>query len=382
MDAGKNRVENIAAHIAGAGSDYCSVLGKKANKRRRHQPHQHRDQAAVHHRDGHGVFEHLTRTVALARTGVLRRECADGGAHGTRYNEQKADHLFDQAHGGGVDQAAMVGDDGDKHKRHLDAAVLHGHGHADLKDAAEHLGLGTQVATLNVDVRTAALKPHEREGNACRLGGYRAECRTHGAEPQVADKQKIERDVDDARHADHVHGRARIAQPAKNGREDVVCGDKRNADKADAQVGGGSFDCLGWRPNKCHDLWAQCEQDGCQHYRDTHKQRDGVADGGLGAIEAARAHGVADDNRRSHGQTHERHGNDIERLRAIAHGGDAGGTAKLPHHVQVGHAVEHLQKVREHIGQGKDRDGLKDIAACEVVFHRWGFLAGSVSVPV
>ena len=91
---------------------------------------------------------------------------------------------------------------------------------------------------------------------------------------------------------------------------------------------------------------------------------------------------MADDNRRSHGQPHERHGNDVERLRAITHGGDAGGTAKLPHHVQVGHAVEHLQKVREHIGQGKDRDGLKDIAACEVVFHGRGFLAGFVYVPV
>ena len=91
---------------------------------------------------------------------------------------------------------------------------------------------------------------------------------------------------------------------------------------------------------------------------------------------------MADDNRRSHGQAHERHSDDIERLRAIAHGGDAGGAAKLPHHVQVGHAVEHLQKVREHIGQGKDRDGLEDIAACEVVFHRWGFLAGFVLLPV
>ena len=93
---------------------------------------------------------------------------------------------------------------------------------------------------------------------------------------------------------------------------------------------------------------------------------------------AARAHGVADDHRGSHGQAHERHGDHIERLRAICHGGDAGGAAKLPHHVQVGHAVEHLQKVREHIGQGKDRDGLEDIAACEVVFHGRGFLAGFV----
>ena len=82
----------------------------------------------------------------------------------------------------------MVGDDGDKHKRYLDAAVLYGHGHADLKDAAEHLGLGAQVAALYVDVRAAALEPHEREGNAGRLGGYRAERRTHGAEPHVADK--------------------------------------------------------------------------------------------------------------------------------------------------------------------------------------------------
>ena len=65
-----------------------------------------------------------------------------------------------QAHGGGVDEPSVVGDDGDKHKRHLDTAVLHGHGHADLKNAAEHLGLGAQVAALNVDVRAAALEPH------------------------------------------------------------------------------------------------------------------------------------------------------------------------------------------------------------------------------
>ena len=65
-----------------------------------------------------------------------------------------------------------------------------------------------------------------------------------------------------------------------------------------------------------------------------------------------------------------------------ASGSDAGGAAELPHHVQIGHAVEHLQKVREHIRQGKDRDGLEDIAACEVVFHGRGFLAGFVYVPV
>ena len=301
VDAGKNRVENIAAHIAGAGRDYRGVLGKKADKRRCHQPHQHRDQTAVHHRDGHGVFEHLTCTVALACAGVLRRERADGGTHRTWHDEQKADHLLDQAHGGGVDQPAVVGDDGDKHKRHLDAAVLHGHGHADLKNAAEHLGLRAQVATLNVDVRATALEPHEREGNAGRLRGHRAERRAHGAEPHVADKQKIERDVDDARYADHVHRRARIAQPAKDGREDVVCGDKRNAYKADTQVGGGTFDGFGGSANERHDLRAKREQDSVQHHRDAHKERDGVADGGLGAVEAARTHGVADDDRRSHG---------------------------------------------------------------------------------
>lgn len=194
----------------------------------------------------------------------------------------------------------------------------------------------------------------------------------------MADKQKVERDVDDARHADHVHRRARIAQPAKDGRENVVRGDKGNADKADTQVGGSAFDGFGGSSNERHNLRAQRKQDGGQHHRYTHKERNGVADGGLGAVKPARAHGVADDNRRSHGQAHKRHGNDIERLRAIAHGGDAGGAAKLPHHVQVGHAVEHLQKVREHIRQGKDRDGLEDIATCEVVFHERGFLAGFV----
>ena len=98
----------------------------------------------------------------------------------------------------------MVGDDGDKHKRHLDAAVLHGHGHADLKDATEHFGLGAQVAALEVNVRTAALEPHEREGRARRLRDDCAECGSHGAKPHVTDKQKVERDVDDARHADCI----------------------------------------------------------------------------------------------------------------------------------------------------------------------------------
>lgn len=84
--------------------------------------------------------------------------------------------------------------------------------------------------------------------------------------------------------------------------------------------------------------------------------------------------------RRSHGQAHERHGNDIERLRAITHGGDAGGAAKRPIMYRSAMPVEHLQKVREHIRQGKDRDGLKDIAACEVVFHGRGtFWIGSFS---
>ena len=188
VDAGKDCVENITVHIAGTGRDHRGVLGKKADKRRRHQPHQHRDQTAVHHRDRHGILEYLTRTTALSCTGVLRRERADGGAHGTRNNEQKADHLLDQAYGGGVDEPSVVGDDGDKHKRHLDAAVLYSHRHADLKNAAEHLGLGAQVAALNVDVRAAALEPHEREGNAGRLGGHCAERRAHGAEPHVADK--------------------------------------------------------------------------------------------------------------------------------------------------------------------------------------------------
>ena len=72
----------------------------------------------------------------------------------------------------------------------------------------------------------------------------------------MADKQKIECDVNDACHADYVHGRARIAQAAKDGRENVVCGDKRNADKADTQVGGGAFDRLGRRANERHNLRA------------------------------------------------------------------------------------------------------------------------------
>ena len=187
VDAGKNRVENVAAHIAGTGRDDRGVLGKKADKRRCHQPHQHRDQAAIHHRDRHGVFEHLTRAIALARAGVLRRERADGGTHGTRHNEQKADHLFDQAHGGSVDEPRWLA----MTVMNINATWMQPSCTATGTPILRMLpstSLGAQVATLNVDVRATALEPHEREGNACRLGGYRAERRTHGAESHVADK--------------------------------------------------------------------------------------------------------------------------------------------------------------------------------------------------
>lgn len=50
VDAGKDCIGYITVHIAGTGRDHRGVLGKKANKRRCHQPHQHRDQTAVHQR--------------------------------------------------------------------------------------------------------------------------------------------------------------------------------------------------------------------------------------------------------------------------------------------------------------------------------------------
>ena len=78
------------------------------------------------------------------------------------------------------------------------------------KQVARIVGRDTSALT-DQEVRTAALEPHERESHARRLRDDCAECRAYGAEPHVADKQKVERDVDDACHANHVHGRARIA---------------------------------------------------------------------------------------------------------------------------------------------------------------------------
>ena len=125
---------------------------------------------------------------------------------------KKTDHLFDQAHGGGVDQAAVVGDDGDKHKRHLDAAVLHSHGHADFKKCCRRTsGWGRRSLRLTWMFVRRLLSHTSARATLAVCAVTVPSAAPTGPSPHVADKQKIERDVDDACHANYVHGRARIA---------------------------------------------------------------------------------------------------------------------------------------------------------------------------
>lgn len=88
--------------------------------------------------DHGGVFQGLGGALRLACAKVLGRQRRYRRQHGGRHNEHGADDFFHNAHGGRINQAAVVGNDGDNDERDLNAAVLHSDRQADFKNTAQH----------------------------------------------------------------------------------------------------------------------------------------------------------------------------------------------------------------------------------------------------
>ena len=169
----------------------------------------------------------------LARTDVLRPQRRHGGEHGAGHQEQEADDLFHDAHGGGIGQTALVGNDGDDHKRHLNEAILQHHRHTDAQDLAQRLLPGPEVTALQADAGAFAVQDHpQRQQHTDQLGERGAQRRTGRAHLQRPDEQVVQQDVADAGHGDEVHRAFGVAQPPENGGQNVVCCNARDADEA------------------------------------------------------------------------------------------------------------------------------------------------------
>ena len=93
-----------------------------------------REDQAHGHGDSDAVGQGLAASLVEARPGVLGGHGRDGGEHGRRHQEEEADDLLHDPHGGGHVHAPAVGDGGDDQESDLDKAVLEGDGETDAQD--------------------------------------------------------------------------------------------------------------------------------------------------------------------------------------------------------------------------------------------------------
>ena len=240
MDAGKQAVPDIAADVLPAGHHDDGICGEQSHHRFGDPLHEDTDAEAEPCGNEDGVPQGPGGAVVFAGADVLGTQRRDGGQHGGRHQEQEADDLFHNAHGGGVAQAAAVGDDGDDQEGDLDEPVLERHGKADLQDLLQNAPPGTEVPAVEFDAGLPLEDHHQGYHHADGLGEGGAQRRTGGAQSHGADEQIVQGDVGHTGHGDEVHGAFGIAQPPEDGTDDVVGGDAGNADEADGQVGGGA----------------------------------------------------------------------------------------------------------------------------------------------
>ena len=369
MDACEDAVDDIAMKILGPQRNHRRIGGEQTDNGACRQFHDDRYDNAVDDGDRGGVSQRLRRSLHPAGADVLRRDSGYRGQHGRRHQEQRADHLFDDADGGRIVQATVVGDDCDDDEGDLDASILDRRRYADAENAAEHGFIGLKIAEPQLDPRAPAANRHQRHDDADGLRQRGSQCRSRGAEPQPAHEQVVERDVAEACDRNEIHGAFRIAQPAEHRTDDVVRDDERDADIADGQVLRGPFDGFGGHADQRDDVANVQQQNDCQRQGDPREQRDDIADGLGSTVESVRADSTADGDSGAHGKAHNDHGEHIQHLAAVRYRRNAIDADELPGNEQIGHAIQRLQKIRQQIRQREGDDRSEHASRCQVLFH-------------
>ena len=236
VDTRKEAVPDIPAQVPAARDGHSRVAGKQSHGIGGDKLHQHTHDGPKGQRNADGVVQCPGGTVVLSCAHVLGPQRRHRGQHRGRHQEDEADDLLHDAHSGGVRQAAPVGNDRDEQKRDLDKSVLQGHRHADAQDAANDIFLRPKVTFVQPDAAFAPQDDPQRNDDADALGQRGTQRRTGGAHVQCPHKQVVQPDVGRAGHRDKVHRAAGIAQPAENGRNNIVRRNTGDADEADGQV--------------------------------------------------------------------------------------------------------------------------------------------------
>ena len=127
--------------------------------------------------------------------------------------------------------------------------------------------------------------------------------------------------------------------PPENGADNIVGGDKGDAEKADGEVRHCALHCClrgghhGNNGTACH------QQDAGQHHGQAHKEGDGVADIGCRLFFLSGTHCLSDADGGSHGKSHNHHGEHVHHLGADGHRSGAGHPVKLSDDKQIRHSV-------------------------------------------
>lgn len=188
------------------------------------------------------------------------------------------------------------------------------------------------------------------------MGKHRPQRRAGRAQPEQADEQVIQRDIDDAGQRDKIHRGFGIAQTSENGTDDIVRRDERNSQKTYRQIARRSVNRLFRRGHGMNDQTDGQDQNGGQRDGQSHKQRRGVADVKSRAFFFVRADRLRDTDGGAHRQTDDHDCQHMHDLRSDGHGRNGGDGIVLADDKQVGHTVKRLQKVGNEIGNRKTND--------------------------
>ena len=235
---------------------------------------------------------------------------------------------------------------------------------------AHGLSVGPEIRFAKSHAASALLNYDQRRHDAYGLGKGGAQRRAHGAQMKNAHEQIIQRYINRAGHGDKAHGAFAVAYAAKNGADNIISRDKRNADKADGQIRCRAGYGGRRRGHSADDGPCQQQQRHRHDQRKPGKQRDCVAHGlgGLSLLPAA--HGLANGNGGAHGQPHDHDGEHVHHLASDGNRRGARRAFKLADDKQIGHAVERLQKIRKQIGRRKEKNVFEYTALRQIPLHK------------
>ena len=233
----EHAVEDISANVLCPGRDDCRIAHERSHHHRRDKLHQNGNNCAKSEPDGDCIAEDDLHPVTLARTDILCTQSRDRGQHRRRDQEQKADDLFHDADRRRIRQAALVRNDGDGHKGHLNKAVLQSHRNADGEHLLHRRLLRLEIGLSQLDAGFPPQNHHQRDHHTDQLRKGRAQCRTCGAKTHGPHKQEVQSDIGRASHRDEVHRTFGISQPTEDRRDDIIGRDARDAKETDGQIG-------------------------------------------------------------------------------------------------------------------------------------------------